>query len=364
VLRKLRSSFTQTALGPVFVIWAFGYLLVDIFASLIGRSALGLNFMMSLPMLCLGVGQTLALHRLRDILRPQAPLVRLAGTGLAVAAATAVQSLFDVYWLRWVALELLPQWQPWALEVGRQRVLTVSILYLWTFCLALTLLWANRLSNAAARSAARASAFEAESHRAQSAALRLQLNPHFLFNALNSIASLVTLRRNPEAEQMIDQLSDFLRASLASDPMADVRLSDEIDTIDAYLGIEAARFGDRLEIDLAASEEVLDARLPNFILQPLVENAIKHGVSRVRGPAKIEVKARGEAGELILCVDNRSEEPASTHEDAERPPGQRHGIGLDNIRQRLSHRYGERARLETGPTPEGFRAVIRLPLIG
>jgi LytS/YehU family sensor histidine kinase len=202
---------------------------------------------------------------------------------------------------------------------------------------------------------------KAGKHRAEAAALRLQLNPHFLFNTLNSISSLVTLGRGQEAEAMIDRLADFLRASLEADPMADVPLARELDTIDAYLGIEAARFGERLEIDIAGDERTMGALVPNFILQPLVENAIKHGVAAQRGPATLRISAEAGAGELVLSVVNKSGEPEDASEASEEAQLRRKGIGLTNIRQRLAMNYGQKASLETAALPDGYVATIRLP---
>ena len=202
---------------------------------------------------------------------------------------------------------------------------------------------------------AEAARAEAEAARAEAAALRLQLNPHFLFNTLNSISSLVTLGRQDQAETMIQSLGEFLRASLHADPMADVSLAEEIETVDAYLAIESVRFGDRLAIEMAVAPGLSEAPVPNFILQPLVENAIKHGVAAARGPASLTVSATEAADGLVLAVVNTREAGSEAGKTAGT------GIGLANIRQRLAIRYGPRARLETGPVDNGWRAEIRLP---
>jgi LytS/YehU family sensor histidine kinase len=281
-----------------------------------------------------------------------------------VLTATAVHSLFDLYYFKWLSIALVPDWQRWAIDVTPERIFTVGLLYLWTFCLALTLLWAAGVGSAAQKVAARATVLKAGKHRAEAAALRLQLNPHFLFNTLNSISSLVTLDRKTEAETMIDRLADFLRASLETDPMADVPLGRELDTIDAYLGIEAARFGERLQVEIEVPGALTEAMVPNFILQPLVENAIKHGVAKRRGGATIRIAAEESAGELLLSVVN--EAPADAANDADAPDEERSdstGIGLANIRQRLAIGYGSRAQLEAEQLANGYRASIRMPLI-
>jgi len=355
LLERFRAGFWHTALGPAVVIWGFGYLLVDIVAFLLRGSTPGLTFAAALPMLALGIGLTLTLDCLREILASTSAALRWAVLLPAILTATAVQSLFDTYWMRWVSLTLVPEWQSWALIITLERLFTVGTIYLWTFSLALILLWATRIRGSAEAAVART---EASLHRAEAAALRLQLNPHFLFNTLNSISSLVVVGRKDEAEEMIDLLSDFLRASLNTDPMADVPLGQEIDTIDAYLGIEASRFGDRLEVEIDADPATAKARVPNFILQPLVENAIKHGVAAVRGTATVRVAAARQGDTLVLSVVNIADSPAAA-EPSEPRPGT--GIGLANIRQRLANAYGDRATLETGEIPGGYRAVIRLP---
>ena len=358
MIERLRAGFRDTPFGPTVVIWSFGYLLLDAIAFLIGRAAPGVILLASLPMFALGIGQTLALNHLRNRPRLASLWLRWPVLMVAVLAATAVQTLFDVYWLRLLAVNLFPAWQEWALNLELPRLLTVAFGYIWTFCLALTLLGAMRSARKAQQSATRAATAEAEAANAVSAALRLQLNPHFLFNTLNSIAGLVTLDRKQEAENMIERLADFLRASLNANPIEDVTLAHEIDTIDAYLHIEAARFGDRLQIEIDLAPGTETAKVPNFILQPLVENAIKHGVSALQGTALLYISAGREADTLVLTVVNSSPE---SNGESSRISGT--GVGLANSRQRLANRYGAKASLETGPVGDRYRATIRMPFV-
>ncbi|VWX53146.1 Histidine kinase [Novosphingobium sp. 9U] len=351
------TPFQRTVIGPVLVVWGFGYLLVDIIAYLLGRSVPGLNLLASVPLFALGVSQTLALHHLRARLRRQSPLLRWPPQAVALLLATAVQAAFDLYWLRWVSLTFIPEWQVWTLNINLQRLFTVGILYLWTFCLSLTLLWAMHVRGAAHAAAARAAAAEAAAARSEAAALRLQLNPHFMFNALNSISSLVLIDRKDEAEEMIMRLCEFLRGSLGTDPMADVPVAQEIEVIRAYLGIESARFGDNLHVSVQMDPAVAQVPVPNFILQPLVENAIKHGVARSRGASRVVVDVQADGGDLVLSVFN-----STTCNAGGRSGEGRQGIGLHIIRQRLAIRFAERAALAVGPSNDGYRAEIRLPL--
>jgi hypothetical protein len=323
------------------------------------RSAPGMSLLASTPMLVLGVCQTEAIDMLRGRLERFPWAVRAS---LLLTATCrhhdpgAVRPQLDALH----GAHFLPDLADLALQITSQRISTSGVLYLWTFCLALTLLWAARASRASEANAARAAEAEAAAARAQSAALRLQLNPHFLFNTMNSISSLVTLDRKSEAEDMIDRLCAFLRASLNADPMEDVPLCQEIDAIDAYLSIEATRFGERLEIDIDVAPDAVDAAVPNFILQPFVENAIKHGVSLVKGPAHVCVAAARENGELVLTVTNSADPGAKPAADL-LPSRHSTSIGIRNTRERLRNRYGEKGKLIAGPTDGGYRAAIRFP---
>jgi hypothetical protein len=188
---------------------------------------------------------------------------------------------------------------------------------------------------------------------AQLTALRLQLNPHFLFNTLNAISSLIVTGRNRDGEAMLAKLCVFLRTALVSDGRGEVTLGEELETLQTYLEIEAVRFGDRLTVEFAAADELLELPVPSFILQPLVENAVKHGVAPTSRPVVLRVGARREGDDLILSVSDNG--------GASRPSGPGTGVGLDNTRRRLEVIYGPRARLETLAHDGGFTALIRIP---
>jgi sensor histidine kinase YesM len=193
-----------------------------------------------------------------------------------------------------------------------------------------------------------------QANRAKLSALRYQLNPHFLFNTLNSISSLVVTRRNEDAEMMIARLSEFLRTTLASDPNAAQTLEGELETIDAYLGLERIRFGDRLEVAIDCPPDLRDAQLPHFLLQPLVENAVKHGLAPSDAAVTIGISARAQGSELLIAVENDVAAGDAAAKGA--------GVGLRNVRERLEAVYGERGRLETMQREAGFIAIVRLPL--
>lgn len=193
-----------------------------------------------------------------------------------------------------------------------------------------------------------------QASRAKLSALRYQLNPHFLFNTLNSISSLVMTGRANDAETMLAKLSEFLRTTLVANPELPQTLEGELETVDAYLGIERIRFGDRLGFDLDCPPELRDVQIPHFLLQPLVENAVKHGVAPSYKPITISICARQRDDELLISVENDCvSEERSTHGT---------GVGLRNVRERLQAVYGERGHLETIAREAGYLALLRVPI--
>jgi two-component system LytT family sensor kinase len=189
---------------------------------------------------------------------------------------------------------------------------------------------------------------------AQLMALRYQLNPHFLFNTLNSISSMLWQSNIEQAEAMIVRLSDFLRRTLEIDPTSDVILAEEIELQRLYLAIEQIRFSDRLDARFAVDDEVSHARVPSLILQPLVENAVRYAVAPSPLVTLVNITARARGGRLILEVqDNGRGAPVAGGT----------GVGLANVAARLLTRFGADASLVSGPRPEGgYRVTLDLPL--
>ena len=192
-----------------------------------------------------------------------------------------------------------------------------------------------------------------KAQEAQVRALRYQINPHFLFNTLNAIAALI--RDTPaKAEEMVVQLSDFFRRSLAVNPMEDLTLAQEVELQRLYLEIERTRFPARLRFEVALEGGAAEAKVPALLLQPLVENAVKHGVARSEGPTSIRVRARLDGPELEIVVENDAK--AASGRSGER-------VGLRNVAERLRSRFGDEASLAAGPIPGGgFRNTLRIPL--
>lgn len=190
-------------------------------------------------------------------------------------------------------------------------------------------------------------------------ALRYQVNPHFLFNTLNSIAGLIEEGAAKRAARMVLSLSTFMRTTLAVDPMSDVKLSDEIELQEEYLRIEHERFLDRLTFKIEIPNELNCALVPSLILQPLIENAIKHGVGVATGQVEILLTATNMSGRLQLTVENDIPLDNSKHSKSFGM-----GVGLRNVQERLQLRFQGNAAFSSGVIHFGrYRATIDLPLI-
>ncbi|HET9983207.1 MAG TPA: histidine kinase [Longimicrobiales bacterium] len=202
----------------------------------------------------------------------------------------------------------------------------------------------------------KASRLEAGLATANLQALRMQLNPHFLFNTLNSISVLALKGEKQKVARMLARLSELLRIAL-DNAAPEVPLRQELEFLERYLEIEQLRFHDRLDVALDIPEPLLDAEVPSLILQPLVENAIAHGLARTPGPGRVEVRATSDGAALRLLV--RDTGPGfSTGARAEGG-----GIGLENTRKRLEQLYGGQQSLQTANAPEGGALVtVRIPL--
>jgi two-component system LytT family sensor kinase len=197
----------------------------------------------------------------------------------------------------------------------------------------------------------------AELTQSQLATLRGQLHPHFLFNAFNAVATLVRARKNEAAVDMIAQLSSLLRQTMDSIDQHEQTLGQELAFITSYLEVERVRFSDKLRTELAVPAEIQGCAVPNLLLQPLVENAIKHGVSRRTSPGCVRVAGARQGDRLRLEVSDDG--PGLPTAGAASRPG---SIGLRNTRSRLQHAYGSDFRLEITARPEGgTRVLLDLP---
>jgi hypothetical protein len=277
------------------------------------------------------------------------PALRV-GRGFAVASlASIVMVAGTVLWGLDSWIQILPsrEWPSTAVFSLRR--------YNWVF---FTLLFGLQvLVLALMRSTRIAASRQRELVEAQLSALRFQLNPHFLFNTLNAVSALVEEGDQQAAGEMIARLAEFFRATLADDPSVLVPLERELDLTHAYLEIEQVRFGSRLRIDEAVEANAMAILVPSLILQPLVENSIKHAVSRSKGAATITIRASVQEGRLSLQVeDDGGDAPSGSS-------GEGFGVGLRNVSTRLHAVFGDRARLDAVPLlPTGFRATVLIPI--
>ena len=199
---------------------------------------------------------------------------------------------------------------------------------------------------------------EHQASHAQLAMLRYQLNPHFLFNTLNSISTLVLLKQTEQANAMLSRLSSFLRYTLVNEPTANVTINQEVETLKLYLEIEKMRFEERLRPSFDIDPSACLARLPSLLLQPLVENAVKYAVTPQEEGADISVSATRIGNRLRIVVADTG--PGA--EDHWVRAQQSTGVGLANIRDRLSQAYGADHRFETESNAAGgFRVTIEIP---
>ncbi len=250
--------------------------------------------------------------------------------------------------------------QPAPKTIDHWRMIVDVALGRYFLILAWASLYFAMLAGAQAREAQRREErFRTAAKAAELRSLRYQVNPHFLFNALNSLSALVMTGRPDKAEQMIQSLSRFYRHSLAGDMSADVDLADEFDLQREYLEIEKVRFPDRLKTRYDLPAALSGYRVPGMILQPLVENSVKYGVSASASPVTVSLEAREEYGRLVVTVTDDA--PAPTKAKAQDGG---FGIGLANVRDRLAARFGDAASVAWGARDGGgFETELRIPMV-
>ena len=230
------------------------------------------------------------------------------------------------------------------------------LIYVWIYGLFATMIGLVITTFAMRDQTQRLAEARAAAQEAQLTALRFQINPHFLFNALNAVTALIGSGRNVDAEMVVVRLSEFFRASLTTAPGDLVRLDEEFDVVGSYLDIEAARFGDRMVVDIDLPDDLRGALAPHFILQPLVENAVKHGVARAKRTVTITVRATTCEGALVLTV--KDDAGGSPHTAAANGTG----VGLTNVSGRLRAFFSEAGSLRTSADPGHYTAEVCMPL--
>lgn len=312
-----------------------------------------------------GIGVSLALAAAVMKIDPRRDAGRVALAVVVTLAAALLQTLIDQQiWGELASRFMQPTPRPTSVagvfadfaQALKTPIAALRLLsFLWVFGLfgaAIALLLELEAGRRRERQLVEAQAMV---QTAQLAALRYQLDPHFLFNCLNNVSSLIVTGRAVEAETMMMKLSDMLRIKLAGDPLVPKTLGEELDDTCEYLAIEGVRFGDALGVEVDCPTELLEVEVPGFILQPLAENAVKHGLiaDGERRTISIHVDRRDEA--LVISIRNELTGPTDGVVEG-------FGLGLANTRQRLRALYGEQGRLETEVDSDMFTARIVLPL--
>ena len=296
-----------------------------------------------------GYSLTLLMASLFRRLIKMSPIWTLVLSLVAVMIASGTFSVIETWS---VATFLKPQFRPVGVEYLGALLLDFALLTAWTalyYGINYFLLLEDEIRQR--------EKLEGQASTAQLAMLRYQLNPHFLFNTLNSISTLVLLKQTERANAMLARLSSFLRYTLANEPTGKVTLAQEVETLKLYLEIEKMRFEDRLRPHFRIEPETIGARLPSLLLQPLIENAIKYAATPSENGADIWITAAREGQAVrIEVADNGNGEGA---EIAASPST---GVGLANIRDRLSQAYGGAHRFETRKNERGgFSVILEIP---
>ena len=350
----------KLAIWSILGFWAFYYVLNTARMALAAREAQFEMLPRRAVVTLIGIGLTLLIYLL--LRRFEGRSMR---TLLTIAFLASIPVAFAYAYVNYAAFYLLAQTGSMLQEIADMRakhesvasVITESAVSWYFFVAAwgvlyVALSYAARVGDAERKAAA----YRSEAQTAQLRALRYQINPHFLFNTLNSLSTLVLTQRTEEAERMIMNLATFFRTSLTSDPAADIALSDEIEMQRLYLDIEKIRFPDRLTVAVDVPEDLEEARVPGLILQPLVENAIKHGVAKSGRPVTVTIRARANGGSFHLTVEDDAD-------GGLRFPTL-NGVGLANVRDRLATRFDGQASVAFGPRDGGgFRCDLTLPLL-
>ncbi|MEP6784201.1 MAG: histidine kinase [Sphingomonadales bacterium] len=328
-----------------------GYLLLRIASGV--ANGLGLAFLIQvLVSAATGYSMTLVMAAVYRWLINKSPLIIWTGSLATVVVAVGAYSTIDA-------------WVYTMVNEGRNvvevdlflgsAVLNALLLGAWS-----ALYYSINFFLIAERQTLQLLKLEATASSAQLAMLRYQLNPHFLFNTLNSISTLVLLKQNDRANAMLGRLSSFLRYTLVNEPEAQVTIEQEVETLKLYLDIEKMRFEERLQSRFEIDPRVAKARLPSLLLQPLVENAIKYAVTTQEEGAEIAVVARLSGERVQITVSDTG--PGLN--DATVRPSYSTGVGIANIRDRLAQAYGPDHRFDSGNAPQGgFAVTIEIPMI-
>lgn len=199
-------------------------------------------------------------------------------------------------------------------------------------------------------------------HQSQLKMLRYQLNPHFLFNTLNAISTLILIEENKSANKMMSRLSDFLRFSLDNEPIKRITLAREIEVLMLYLDIEKVRFEERLRVNTLISDEAAKCLVPSMFLQPIIENSIKYAIAKLEQQGVIDINAWVEGDTLIVHVKDNGPEPFDEKKHLQAQPRKSGGVGLSNTKERLKALYGKQYSFNlSANNPTGCIVEIKIP---
>lgn len=341
---KNRAFWTLQSAG-----WA-GYFVLRTLSGI--ANAMGWSYVLhTLLLTATGYSITLLMAAAYRRLIQMREIVTWVGSILIVISAAAAFSAIETWS---VATFIQPGTRPEGIRFLGAILLTVSLLIAWS-----ALYYSINFYILLEEQKDRLLRLESTASNAQLAMLRYQLNPHFLFNTLNSISTLVLLKQTDRANAMLSRLSSFLRYTLVNEPTGVVTIQQEIETLKLYLEIEKMRFEDRLRTHFQIDPTCDRALLPSLLLQPLIENAIKYAVTPQEEGADISIEVRRQVDRVIINVSDTG--PGADAQYRARA-AQSTGVGLANIRDRLAQAYGDNQRFETqSEITGGFRVFIDIP---
>jgi len=348
---RVRIGFFTDKNRAFWILQGGGWLAYLLLRALSGlANSMGLSFVLpAVIVTATGFSITLLLAAAYRRLIAMKPIWTWTLTAMLLVSAAAVFSVLEV-WAH--ATFYQPGWQPKGIQFLGAILLDFSVLGAWT-----GLYYGINYYLLLAEQSERMLNMAAQANTAQLAMLRYQLNPHFLFNTLNSISTLVLLKQTDRANAMLSRLASFLRYSLVGEREGLATVAQEAEALKLYLDIERTRFEARLRTRFDIAAEVMEARLPSLLLQPIVENAIKYAVTPSEDGADIVVDARRMGDRLVITIADTGPGLAATPPDAGGT-----GVGLANIRERLAQSYGVDHRFELADNePHGLIVLIDIP---
>ena len=355
---------TRQALASIAGFWAVWLTLVTGRALAMGWPDQGGMLLRRLGMTLVGVGLAWCIYLgLRRITSARLPIRAAMAFLMCAPAAMLFAALNSYLFYRWLpvpsVLPDLARWEDGA--VLRTGIADGFVTWYFFFAAWAAFLLALGVVGEVRTVERQRAAAEAAARDAKLAMLRLQVDPHFLFNALNALLAMVAGGETRAAGAMIRNLAAFFRAGLVENPVADIPLADEVEFQRLYLAIEQARFGDRLSVEIDVPPSLGSIMLPPLILQPLVENAIKHGLGATTAQVTIGIRGRCEGGTIHLHVTDRASGTATGRHVVSLPST---GIGLTNARARLATRFGAGVTLSAGAVEGGWDSVVSIPMAG